>query len=253
MHRFSSKISSSSSTDLNTFLPGNAEAAQVNKQLETFYGHKAIPLVIVFEKSSGILSSDEMTSIKAVSNKLSGANGIVRELTPPTESEDEKAAILVVPLASDGDFKSIFKDLKSRITDAKLPVTATFTGPASFAHDLQGAFSGIDGTLLIVAVSVVLHTTRSIGIISVDDRHDRILWITATRQGFFQNLPVCSTAAPICGCNSCSIPIEICVPVGHLAEHALNDRFTVKRRTKQYIAIFVGDYAIIARLLCLVG
>ncbi len=153
---FFGKISSVSSTDLNTFLPGNAEAAKVNKQLETFYGHKAIPLVIVFEKSSGgTLSSDEMASIKAVSNKLSGTNGIVRELTPPTESEDAKAAILVVPLASDGDFKSIFKDLKSRIADVKLPVTATFTGPASFAHDLQGAFSGIDGTLLIVAVSVV--------------------------------------------------------------------------------------------------
>lgn len=149
------KIGDLSSTDLNTFLPGSAESSIVNTKLEKFNGGKSIPVVIVYDKHGKALSTTDMAQIRGVNALFPMVKGVVGTVSPPVESSDAKAAITVIPLASDGDFKALFTAIKQQLADAKLSTSYTFTGPASFAYDLQNAFSGIDGTLLIVAISVV--------------------------------------------------------------------------------------------------
>ncbi len=149
------KISDVSSNDLTTFLPNSAESTKVNNQLEKFRDQKSIPVIVVYSDDGKVLSDNDMTVLKDVNAQLSQIDGVEGKISPPIQSEDKKAAITVVPLASDADFETTFASIKESLDTAKLDVSYSLTGPASFAHDLQGAFSGIDGILLLVALTVV--------------------------------------------------------------------------------------------------
>ncbi len=149
------KISDVSSTDLTTFLPETAEATRVNEQLSKFRDNSTIPALAVFDTDKEALSNEDREAIDRVRAELGKVEGVKEELSPAIISEDSKAAFLVLPLQSDGDFKEIFPALATTLNDANLPVEHKLTGPASLAHDLQGAFEGIDGTLLLVALGVV--------------------------------------------------------------------------------------------------
>lgn len=149
------KISDVSSTDLTTFLPKSAESTKVNNELAKFSDNTTIPLLIVFDKHDESLQSDDMTALKNVATDVQKVNGVKDKISPPIQSTDTKAAFLVVSLSRGGDFKTIFADIKTQLTNAHLTTNYKLTGPASFALDLQGAFAGIDGTLLLVALAVV--------------------------------------------------------------------------------------------------
>ena len=149
------KISDVSSTDLTTFLPESAEATKVNDQLSKFRDDSTIPALAVFDTDGTKLTESDTKAIDDVRQKLSDVEGVEGDVSPAIISEDEKAAFLVVPLQSDGDFKEIFPALREKLDSADLSIDHKLTGPASLAHDLQGAFEGIDGTLLFVALGVV--------------------------------------------------------------------------------------------------
>jgi len=149
------KISEVSSTDLTTFLPESAEATKVNDQLSKFRDDDTIPALAVFDTNDAKLAEADTRAIDNVRQKITEVEGVKGEVSPAIISEDEKAAFLVVPLQSDGDFKEIFPALREKIDAANLAIDHKLTGPASLAHDLQSAFEGIDGTLLFVALGVV--------------------------------------------------------------------------------------------------
>lgn len=149
------KISDVSSTDLTTFLPNSAESTKVNDELTKFRDDKTIPLIVVFNHDGNALTESDIASVKNMNATLAEVDGIAGKISPPITSEDNKAIFTALPLKSDGDFKEIFSTIKTELADAHLPVAYSLTGPASFAHDLQGAFAGIDGTLLLVALGVV--------------------------------------------------------------------------------------------------
>ena len=149
------KISDVSSTDLATFLPKSAESTKVNDALEKFRDQKTIPILVVYSHDDKKLTGNESSAIRQVNEKLAAVEGVGGALSPPIISDDGKAAFTVVPLKSDTDFEAVFPKLKDALKSADLPVSYQLTGPASFAHDLQKAFAGIDGTLLLVALGVV--------------------------------------------------------------------------------------------------
>ncbi len=150
---FFGKISEVSSTDLTTFLPQNSESALVSEKLADFRDNKTIPLIVVFE-SNDILNAQQIKAIEAAGESLSLVNGVIDGISPPVLADDKKAAYVLVPLDSDGDFKKIIPALRTELGGRDL-VDWKLTGPASFARDLQVAFGGIDATLLLVALAVV--------------------------------------------------------------------------------------------------
>ena len=149
------KISDVSSTDLATFLPESAESTKVNNALEKFRDEKTIPILVVYSNDDKKLTTGQTDAIKKVNEKLTEVQGVEGEISPSIISDDGKAAFTVVPLKSDADFEAVFPKLKDALKNENLSVSYQLTGPASFAHDLQKAFAGIDGTLLFVALGVV--------------------------------------------------------------------------------------------------
>lgn len=148
------KIEEVSSNDLATFLPESAESTKVNDKIDKFVDSSSIPAIVVFESNSA-LTEKEQDEIDSVRAELSKDSAVVDTISPAVLSEDEKAAFLVVPLDSDSEFRETVPSLQKTVADTKPSLNYKFTGPAMFAKDLNKAFAGIDGTLLVVALSVV--------------------------------------------------------------------------------------------------
>ncbi len=149
------KISEVSSNDLATFLPKSAESTEVNGLLEKFRNQESIPAIIVIGGEGKELSADTMAKLTKVSAQLPEVSSVEAGKIMPIQSDDKQAAIMVIPLEADADFETVFPAVREKLNAADLGASYQITGPASFANDLRNAFAGIDGTLLIVALSVV--------------------------------------------------------------------------------------------------
>lgn len=149
------RISDVATTDLSSFLPKSAESTKVNDQLSSFSDSKSIPLIVVFDGKGTVLSAAQTSKITASTAAMQDINGVSGLINPPIIADDSKAAFFIVPLQNDGDFEQIFKDVRTALDGQKFGVAYKLTGPASMSHDLQGAFAGIDGTLLFAALIVV--------------------------------------------------------------------------------------------------
>ncbi len=148
------RIDEVSSNDMTTFLPANTESTRVNNELTKFRDSKIIPAIVVFESDSSI-SSAQSQQIAQAMKALSSTNLLKGSISPPILSDDSHAAYVILPLASDADFKEVIPKLQSAVAATKPDMTYKFTGPAVFAQDLTKAFAGIDGVLLLVALGVV--------------------------------------------------------------------------------------------------
>ena len=151
------QISEVSSNDPATFLPKSAEATAVNNQLEKFRDSSTVPAIVVLETKSDI--NQQKSLVDKIRNEIDQKDIAADSISPAVLSEDKKAALIVVPIASDGEFDVLVPQLKSVvqrvIDDSDAQLDYYMTGPALFSRDLQAAFAGIDGTLLAVALSVV--------------------------------------------------------------------------------------------------
>ena len=148
------RIEEVSSNDMLTFLPSDAESTRVNEKLMEFRDSDTIPAIVVFE-SADRLTEAQNAEIERATTAMKATVHVSGTITPAILSEDGKAAFVVVPLGSEDEFKEILPELREAIASTSPSMTYKFTGPAAFAESFMIAFAGIDGLLLIVALSVV--------------------------------------------------------------------------------------------------
>lgn len=148
------KIEEVSSNDLATFLPKSAESTEVKDKLEKFQNTDTLPAIVVFESGSK-LTEKQKDGIATAKTKLQDAGIAKGDVSEPVVAEDGKAEFIVVPLSSESEFDVVISKLQDAVKAADTGVEYKVTGPAMFSRDLNKAFAGIDGTLLLVALSVV--------------------------------------------------------------------------------------------------
>lgn len=148
------KISDVASNDLATFLPSNAESTRVKHEVEKFRDSSAIPAIVVFESPSK-LTPAQYDTIAAASSALQKTGLVQGEVSSAVRADDEKAAFILVPLDPEAELSEVIPRLQEAVKGASAELKYEFTGPAMFSRDLQKAFAGIDGTLLVVALSAV--------------------------------------------------------------------------------------------------
>lgn len=149
------RISEVASNDQSTFLPASAESTQVNAELEKFQDKKTIPTILVFTDGDKTLPDSTVSQIKDATATLTSLPDVVGDISPPIVSDDGKAALVVVNAQSGVKYKAFVPELRSKLDAANLPAQLKITGPVGFLNDLAGAFAGIDGILLGVALLVV--------------------------------------------------------------------------------------------------
>lgn len=143
-----------------SFLPGSAESVDVLEASGRFPSGEVVPAVVVFRDDAG-LGAEGRETVTAARNEITTASiEGVKELPPPTFSEDGTAAILVVPIESQGDEEILIgavEDVREIVGSAATGgLEVRVTGPAGFSADATKVFEGVNTTLLYATATLVL-------------------------------------------------------------------------------------------------
>lgn len=151
-----SKISSVATNDLAQHLPASAEATQVHDLQSEFRDSDLIPAVVVYQRGGGLTDADKAL-INSQRSAFADIPGVASDaVSPAIFSHDNAAAEVFVPIDSKVKVSDSVKELRAALPDnATGGLNAWVTGPAGLSADIGGAFSGIDGLLLIVAFAAV--------------------------------------------------------------------------------------------------
>jgi len=155
------QLSKLSVNDQSQFLPASAEATEVQALQEEFRDTETIPAIVVVATDDGAKLDDaQLAAIDDLRSAFGDVTGVVGdEISPAIASDDGEAVEVVVPIESgDGAERAadVVGDLRAAIDDAPIEgATVAVAGPAGFSADIAGAFSGIDGLLLAVALAAV--------------------------------------------------------------------------------------------------
>lgn len=151
------KISSVSTNDQASFLPASAQSTKVQEIQAKFRSSNSIPAIIVIESDSKI-SPSSYGGYQSLINKLQAVEGVQSgaSIAGPIPSADGQAVQFIVPITSRDEIKDVIAELRT-VTKENTPAgqIAYVAGPAGLTADLVKAFGGIDGILLLVALSVV--------------------------------------------------------------------------------------------------
>jgi putative drug exporter of the RND superfamily len=156
----SGKLTGAEKNDSSSWLPAKAESTQVLNLQSKIQSPNIFTAVVVYDRSSGLTSADKAKAA-ADRTRFEGVAGVVRaQVAGPIVSQDGKAIETLVPvnLGSQGWNKAAgvatsLKDI-ARANGAGLSVY--IAGPLGSAADSANSFKGIDGTLLIATLLVVI-------------------------------------------------------------------------------------------------
>jgi RND superfamily putative drug exporter len=162
------KLTGAQQNDARTWLPGSAESTQALDRQAAFASPDTIPAVIVYERPSGLTPAD-LEKVKADAATYARIPSLDGEVVGPVPSADGQAAQILVPLNLGPDGWNKAADEVAAMTDTATAgangLNVYVTGPAGFAADSAEAFEGIDSTLLLgtiaVVVVILLFTYRS--------------------------------------------------------------------------------------------
>ena len=176
------KISEVVSSDQATFLPASAESTKVKEKIAAFQDEDALPAIIVFTDGDKKLDGMSMLHLGDVSREIGKIDAVTGRVSPPIPSEDGKAALLVANVATTADEKEVSAAIRSVIDDANLSLEYAVGGAVGFLDDLSGAFAGIDGILLGVALAVVF-----------------VILLIVYRSPFLPFVVLCNSVFALCG------------------------------------------------------
>jgi RND superfamily putative drug exporter len=149
------KISQVSSNDATSYLPASSDATKVQNLEVTFSSKKVLPAVVLYVRSDGLTASDR-TFITGRIAAVKTVTGVDTGVSPAITSKDGKAVEIIVPVKDNTGLNSNVANLRTVIAkDAPHGLSGYVTGPAGQIADLGGAFAGIDGVLLLVAILAV--------------------------------------------------------------------------------------------------
>jgi len=149
------KISQVSSNDATSYLPASSDATKVQNLEVKFAAKKVLPAVVLYVRSDGLTTADRSFITQRIT-AIKSANGISSGVSPAISSKDGKAVEIVVPVKDNTALNTSVSNLRAVIAlDAPKGLTGYVTGPAGQIADLGGAFAGIDGVLLLVAILAV--------------------------------------------------------------------------------------------------
>lgn len=151
------RVEEVSEVDLTAFLPESAEATKVADKLGSFISGDTLAAITVFEANDDkALTDAQRTQIENAARRLEEVPGVEGEVSPPIVSDDGKAAFVAVEASTSESLEEVISEVRGDLDDAALDdMSVLVTGPAGFAADLNVAFAGIDGILLLTALAVV--------------------------------------------------------------------------------------------------
>lgn len=154
---FAGKLTEVQNNEASSWLPSSAESTKGFEKLEPFQDPNTIPTVIVYERKGGLTTADQADAAADVAKfqKLDGVDG---KVVGPIPSKDGEALETIVNFNLGSDGWNKMPDTVKEIRDIADTdgVTVHVAGAGGQAADAVEAFSGLDSTLLLAALGIVI-------------------------------------------------------------------------------------------------
>ncbi|MET9846259.1 MMPL family transporter [Streptomyces ossamyceticus] len=158
-----SKLTDAQDNDAASWLPGSAESTQVLKLSEDFRPEQ-IPAVVVYARESGLTAEDRAAIEDDVRElKQLTDHGIIGAQTRGPvydRATDPRAAQIYVPITMDEKgwerIAPAVDSIRDDVGEGGDGLAVHITGPGGTSADFSEAFEGIDSTLLLSAMAVVI-------------------------------------------------------------------------------------------------
>ncbi|MFE7765493.1 MMPL family transporter [Streptomyces sp. NPDC057438] len=160
---FATKLTDAQDNDAASWLPGSAESTQVLEISEGFRPEQ-IPAVVVYARDGG-LTAEDRAAIETDVRELKGltAHGIIGDQTRGPvydRAVDPRAAQVLVPITMDEKgwerIAPAVDSIRDDVGEGGDGLAVHITGPGGTSADFSEAFEGIDSTLLMSAMAVVI-------------------------------------------------------------------------------------------------
>ncbi|WP_369032048.1 MULTISPECIES: MMPL family transporter [Streptomyces] len=160
---FAQKLTDAQDNDAASWLPGSAESTQVLHLSEDFRPEQ-IPAVVVYARESGLTAADRARIVEAKAEietlRDHGIRGAETRGPVYDRAVDPRAAQIYVPITMDEKGWERIAPAVDSIRDAAgtgaAGLAVHITGPGGTSADFSEAFEGIDSTLLLAAMGVVV-------------------------------------------------------------------------------------------------
>ncbi|MFI7502309.1 MMPL family transporter [Streptomyces sp. NPDC049687] len=206
MAPFASKLTDAQDNDAASWLPGSAESTQV-LEISKDFRPEQIPAVVVYARDSGLTAQDRarITADAADLKQLSDHGIRGSETRDPVYDRraDPRAAQIYVPITMDEKgwerIAPAVDSIRDVVGKGGTGLAVHITGPGGTSADFSEAFEGIDSTLLLSAMGVVivmlLITYRSptlllvpvLGVVAALFTAEALIYFLATHAGLTVN------------------------------------------------------------------
>ncbi len=175
------KFEDAENNEATSYLPGSAESTAALKATKSLQDGELAPAVIVYRRESGLTGADRRTIVEDVERMTrkrfpgvvadgeaaagDGARAVPGQpagyapFVGPTVSPDGNAAIVTAYIKGNGEGERILDPVKfwrEQIDNPPAGLAVKITGGAGFSADAIEVFEGINGTLLLAALSLVI-------------------------------------------------------------------------------------------------
>ena len=154
---FAGKLIDVQNNEAASWLPASAESTRALDMLAPFQDPNDIPTAVVYVRDAG-LTPDDMAAIKTQVTELHNMDGVVGEAVGPIVSEDGAVAQTIITYNFGKNGWNALPDVADEIRDIAVidGVTVHLAGAGGQAADSAEAFAGLDGTLLLASLGVVI-------------------------------------------------------------------------------------------------
>ncbi len=175
------KFEDAENNEATSYLPGSAESTAALKATKSLQGGELAPAVVVYRRETGLSAADRRTIVENVGEMTKkrfpgvvadgeaaagdGAKAVPGQpagyapFVGPIVSPDGKTALIDAYIKGNGEGKRILDPVKywrEQIDEPPAGLAVKITGGAGFSADAIEVFEGINGTLLLAAVSLVI-------------------------------------------------------------------------------------------------
>jgi RND superfamily putative drug exporter len=154
---FGGKLTEVQNNEASSWLPGNAESTRALEKMAPFQDPNAIPTTVVYEKNSGFTPED-LAAMKQQAAELQAMDDVEGKVVGPIPSKDLQAAQTVVTFDLGANGWNKMPKIAEDIHDIAVidGGTVYIAGAGGQAVDSAEAFEGLDSTLLLAALGVVI-------------------------------------------------------------------------------------------------
>lgn len=157
---FGSRLADVQQNDAASFLPADAESTRAIAQATRFADPDVLPAIVLVVREGGAEAQD-LPRLEALRSELATIPEVTGDVVGPIPARDGEAAQLVVNLRIDSEagwerLPDAVDELRTAAEAGAGGAEVYVAGPAALGADQAEAFAGIDGILLVAALSVVV-------------------------------------------------------------------------------------------------